>query len=73
MGKGKGKLAGWCTELPSGITLFEFKNLRYGRSIYFCNQVSHKLPAKTRIIRKNNKVVSSVWNSNLKFSYDCIW
>ena len=73
MGKGKGKLAGWFTELPSGVTLFEFKNLRYGRSIYFCNQVSHKLPAKTRIVQRNLKRVSAIWNNNIKFSYDSVW
>jgi len=73
MGKGKGKLAGWSIELPSGITLFEFKNLRSGRAIYFCRQVSHKLPAKSRIVRRYSKYVPSIWNSKIKFSYDSIW
>lgn len=73
MGKGKGKLAGWSTELPAGLTVFEFKNLRYGRAAYFCKQVSHKIPAKVRLVRKLNKNISSTWNLNKKFAYDIIW
>ena len=73
MGKGKGKLSGWSTELPAGITLFEFKNLRFGRTAHFCNQVSHKLPAKVKLVTKLNKKVTSIWNLNKKLSYDVVW
>ena len=50
MGKGKGKLAGWACDLPSGINIIELKNLRSGRATYYCNQVIHKLPVKSRVI-----------------------
>jgi large subunit ribosomal protein L16 len=73
MGKGKGKLAGWATELPAGITIFEFKNLRYGRALYFSKQAAHKLPAKTKIIKKFTGSISAIWNLNKRFSYDVIW
>lgn len=43
MGKGKGKLSSWGIKLPGGTTLLEFKNLRFGRSIFFSKQVSFKL------------------------------
>jgi len=49
MGKGKGKLSGWIGYLPSGINIFEFKNLRPGRAKYFCKQVKYRLPIKTKI------------------------
>lgn len=57
MGKGKGKLAGWAADLPSGINLIEFKNLRTGRVKYYCAQVQHKLPVKARVVYKNSKYV----------------
>lgn len=48
MGKGKGKLDCWFTTLSGGIILFEFKNLRYGRSRYFMIQMTHKLGIPTK-------------------------
>lgn len=44
MGKGSGKLSTWYTQIRSGVTIIEFKNLRYGRSRYFFKQISHKFP-----------------------------
>ena len=73
MGKGKGKNAAWAIELPSGVTLFEFKNLRAGRAIYFCKQAMHKLPVESRIIKRHHKVIPSIWNPSKKFTYDVIW
>lgn len=49
MGKGKGKLDGWGTELPAGIFIVELKNLRTARAKYFLKQLMLKLPAKARI------------------------
>lgn len=54
MGKGTGKLSAWVVELPSGLNIFEFKNLRYGRTLHFTKQIQHKLPAKSRIISSPN-------------------
>ena len=54
MGKGTGKLAAWVVELPSGLNIFEFKNLRHGRAVYFMKQVQSKLPVKSRINRSSN-------------------
>ncbi len=51
MGKGAGKLSTWYTQVRGGVTLIEFRNLRYGRARYFAKQVSHKLPVPV-IIRE---------------------
>jgi len=58
MGKGKGKLAGWAADLPSGINLIEFKNLRTGRVNYYCRQVQHKLPVKSSLVKKTNSYIN---------------
>jgi ribosomal protein L16/L10AE len=73
MGKGKGKLAGWSSELPAGILILEFKNLRSGRAIYFCKQIMHKLPAKSKIIFRSKVRTSLLLSSSTKISYDVIW
>jgi ribosomal protein L16/L10AE len=53
MGKGTGKLSGWVIELYANTILFEYRNLRSGRAVHFCKQVSYRLPSYTRL----------VWNS----------
>lgn len=52
MGKGKGKLSNWVSEIRPGINLFELRNLRNGRAYYFLNQIQYRLPTKTLIITK---------------------
>lgn len=52
MGKGKGKLNSWFTVLTSGNTLFEFKNLRQGRFLYFSKQIEAKLGCKCFTFQK---------------------
>lgn len=48
MGKGKGKLESWYTSINNGVILFEFKNLRYGRTLYFLKQITYKLGINTK-------------------------
>lgn len=50
MGKGKGKLECWFTNIKGNVILVEFYNLRYGRSKYFMTQLTHKLGLKTKKI-----------------------
>lgn len=73
MGKGKGKLAGWSVDIPAGIHLFEFKNLRYGRAIYYCKQVAHRLPTKSKIVQNLSIRVQMAWNPSRKVAYDVFW
>jgi large subunit ribosomal protein L16 len=51
MGKGKGKLSGWCSRTAPGINLVEFYNLRLGRALYYCKQVKHRIPVQSRVVR----------------------
>ena len=69
MGKGKGKLAGWAADLPSGINLIEFKNLRTGRVDYYSTQVQHKLPVKSRLVRKTTLHINLPLSSTKKVLY----
>jgi len=68
MGKGKGKLAGWVGCLPSGINLFEFKNLRPGRAKYFCSQIKSRLPVKAELNIYSRRMYFLPWNVSIKIS-----
>ena len=57
MGKGTGKLSTWFSQLYWWSMIFEFKNLRPGRALYFFNQVRFKLPTRTTIITPATKTV----------------
>ena len=73
MGKGKGKLALWFTQVPTGHTLIELKNLRNGRLLYFLKQVQHKLKSSSKIIfRSKQKVINSSLGSD-KIHFQSFW
>ena len=69
MGKGKGKLDGWVGQLPAGSNVFEFKNLRPGRALYFLKQIQHRLPVKSTTKRFSMKFFYLPWNISKKISY----
>jgi large subunit ribosomal protein L16 len=54
MGKGKGKLECWFTNISAGSVLIEFKNLRKGRSSFFMKQMTHKLGVPTKQLFSTN-------------------
>lgn len=54
MGKGKGKLECWFTNISGGSILIEFKNLRKGRASYFMKQMTHKLGVPTKQLFSTN-------------------
>lgn len=54
MGKGKGKLECWFTNIAGGTIFLEFKNLRKGRSSFFMKQMTHKLGIPTKFIFSTN-------------------
>ena len=66
MGKGKGKLAGWVGQLSPGINIFEFKNLRPGRAVYFIKQIQHRLPVKSQTTFYSTKKLNLPWRSSKK-------
>lgn len=53
MGKGTGKLKTWLSYLPSGTILFEFKNLRIGRALFFTLQLRLRLRSSSKLIWKD--------------------
>lgn len=70
MGKGKGKLSGWVGQLSSGVNMFEFKNLRPGRAVYFINQIRHRLPVKSIMSKSSSKKVYLPWKISKKITYE---
>lgn len=54
MGKGKGKLECWFTNISGGSVFLEFKNLRKGRSSFFMKQMTHKLGIPTKFVFSTN-------------------
>ncbi len=64
MGKGKGKLSGWVGQLSAGSNIFEFKNVRYGRAVYFTNQIKYRLPVKSKLTSFSRKTICLPWNSS---------
>lgn len=54
MGKSKGKLSVWYAQLYPGTVLIEFKNLRFGRSIYYGLQLKSRVKARTKLIYRTH-------------------
>lgn len=50
MGKGVGKLSIWFSQVSAGVFLLEFKNLRFGRVVFFSKQVATRLAVRTKIV-----------------------
>jgi ribosomal protein L16/L10AE len=73
MGKGSGKLATWCTQIRAGKVLVEFKNLRFGRALYFSKQVTHKLPVPTTVIYNKTRSLKLVGSSKTNPSLLTFW
>lgn len=73
MGKGKGKLAGWCTDVRSGIFLVEFKNLRYGRLRYYTTQFLFKLPVLACLVVGYSCRVPFTVTNSLTFVTRAMW
>ncbi|HBS47939.1 TPA: 50S ribosomal protein L16 [Candidatus Dependentiae bacterium] len=62
MGKGKGNPEVWVAVVKRGRILFELKGLSESEAKEALNQVSYKLPMKTKFIRKEATVVEEVKN-----------
>ena len=59
MGKGKGKLECWFTNIMGGSIVIQFKNLRKGRSTFFMKQLTHKFGIPTK----------NLFNTSIFFNY----
>jgi large subunit ribosomal protein L16 len=73
MGKGKGKLECWFTNISGGSILLEFKNLRKGRSDFFMKQMTHKLGIPTKFIYTNNQYFKYPLNNSKNIFFKTLW
>jgi len=73
MGKGKGKLEAWMTNVSAGVTLFEFKNLRRGRASFFMKQMTHKLGVPTKFLFNCSESFRFPYLPNKQFKFRSFW
>ncbi len=73
MGKGKGKLECWFTNVQPGVAFVEFKNLRRGRSLYFIRQLTHKFGINTKAFFINNSRISLPLSISKNFFFKTHW
>ena len=74
MGKGKGKLSLWFTELNMGHILLEFLNLRRGRSRYFIKQIQNKIKSKVKVIYfYENRLILKNSNFKKNIEFQTFW
>jgi len=73
MGKGKGKLKTWFTNVRGGTVLFEYNNLRYGRSLYFLEQATFKLGIATVKMFPQNFFFNFPFRADKKIFFRSFW
>ena len=73
MGKGVGKLNTWHMHLKGGSFVLEFKNLRFGRSIYFFKKVKIKLAMPTIIFFKKLPYLQYIGQRRCTFRVRGFW
>ena len=73
MGKGKGKVECWFTNVQPGVVFVEFKNLRRGRSRYFIKQLTHKLGIATKGFFSTNSLLSLPLSISRSFFFKVHW
>ncbi len=73
MGKGKGKLECWFTNISGGTIFLEFKNLRKGRSSFFMKQMTHKLGIPTKFIFSTNYYLNFPIKTSKKVFFRTFW
>ena len=73
MGKGAGKLSNWYTQVRTGKTLIEFKNLRLGRAAHYAKQTAHKLPVPSTFTCHKSRNLKLVGASRTNPSLIAFW
>lgn len=73
MGKGKGKLDCWFTNIVGGVILCEFRNLRPGRASYFMKQLTFKLGIPTKVMFSTTKRLISPMSPSTKTLFKTFW
>ena len=73
MGKGKGKVKRWFIRIKGNSLLFEFKNLRYGKSKYFIKQMSFRINVPTKPIFANKTLLMLPFLRTKKVFLSVLW
>jgi large subunit ribosomal protein L16 len=73
MGKGKGKLNAWFTNVRGGIFLIEFLNVRHGRALYFMRQIFFRLGIQAIPFFKFYRGISFPFANQHKIKYKHGW
>ncbi len=73
MGKGKGKLECWFTNISGGTTLIEFKNLRRGRSIFFMKQLTSKFGIPVKFLFNTNSFFNFPIKNSKSVFFKTFW
>lgn len=73
MGKGKGKLQCWFTNVSGGTMLIEFRNLRRGRADFFIRQMTHKLGVPSQRVFANREYIVAPLNASWKAPFRAFW
>lgn len=73
MGKGKGKLECWFTNISGGSVLVEFRNLRKGRASFFMSQMTHKLGTPTKFLFSTNYYLTFPISLSKRVSFRTFW
>lgn len=73
MGKGKGKLKTWFTNVRGGTILLEYRNLRHGRVLYFFRQTAFKLGVKSVTIHSKHFLFNFPFKKNKKVFFRSFW
>jgi large subunit ribosomal protein L16 len=73
MGKGKGKLECWFTNVTGGSILLELRNLRRGRSAFFIKQMSNKIGTPTKSLFANNLYLNFPIKVSKKVAFATFW
>lgn len=73
MGKGKGKLKTWFLNVRGGAVLAEYKNVRYGRSLYFFKQATFKLGVVTKSLFSQNFLFDFPLRPDKKVFFRSFW
>ena len=73
MGKGAGKLNAWQTQLRGGSFIFEFRNLRPGRALFFFKKMAVKFPSKTKVFFRSSYHIQYFGQKGLQLRVTSFW
>ena len=73
MGKAKGKLSIWYAQLYPGTVLIEFKNLRFGRSVYYTSQLQSRIKGSVKVVYRERIRINLPLSKSAKMTVQSFW